>query len=135
MALASPIEDAGSLPGETVTDQDGRRLGKVKQVYAVGDERAPMWVTIETSTGVGATRIVFVPLARLKQERGKVRVPYSFQHLQSSPEVDPGEELSEQDDRALRDYYAIGLADEEIRTDNESYASQGTDEEGPAKPL
>jgi hypothetical protein len=133
--MASAIEDVSSLPGETIRDQEGMRIGKVKEVYGIGGDEAPMWVTVEASTGVGESRILFVPIARLKQEHDQVRVPYSFQHLQSSPEIEPGKELSEQDERALRDYYAIDLADQELRTDNESYASRVPDKEGQAEPI
>jgi hypothetical protein len=129
--MASPIEDVTSLPGETVSDQDGLKIGKVKRLYSVGDDDSVMWVTVETSMGVANKREVFVPLARLKQEHDEIRVPYSTQHLQASPEVEAGEELSEGDDRSLRDYYAIDLADQELRTDNEeSYGNQVPDEEG-----
>ena len=131
--MASAIEDVGSLPGETIRDQDGLRIGKVKEVYGIGGEQAPMWVTVESATGLGASRIIFIPIARLKHEAGEIRVPYSFQHIQSAPEVEPGEQLSDQDDRALRDFYAIGLADQELRTDNESYANRVPEEHGPAK--
>ena len=72
----------------------------------------------------------FVPLARIKHEHDKVRVPYSTQHIQKSPEVEAGEELSQGDDQALRAYYSIGFADQELRTDNESYANQVPEEEG-----
>jgi sporulation protein YlmC with PRC-barrel domain len=131
--MASAIEDVNSLPGETVCDQDGRRIGKVREIYAIGEGKDPMWVTVETSTGLGRSQLVFVPIARLKREQDEIRVPYSFQHIQSAPEIEAGDELSEQDDRALRDYYAIGLGDQEIRSDNESYASLVPDGEEPAK--
>lgn len=133
--MASPIEDVSGLPGEKVSDQEGHRIGKVKEIYGIGGEKDPMWVTIETSTGFGADRIVFVPLARLKHERGEVRVPYSFQHIQASPEIDATDELSDQDDEALRAYYAIGMGDQEVRTDNESYANRVPNEEGPSTRL
>jgi hypothetical protein len=131
--MASAIEDTGSLPGETVCDQDGLRIGKVKGLYSVGDGDSVMWVTIETSLGIGNKREVFVPLARLKHEHDELRVPYSTQHIQGCPEVEPGEELSEGDDQALRAFYSIGFADQELRTDNESYAGQVPDEEGSAR--
>src|SRR5205823_2021664 len=98
-----------------------------------GDGETVMWVTVETSIGIGNKREVFVPLARLKHEHDQLRVPYSSQHLQSSPDIEPGEELSEADDRALRDYYAIDLADQELRTDNDSYAGQVPGEQGGAR--
>jgi hypothetical protein len=92
-----------------------------------------MWVTIETSTGVGRTRQVFIPIARLKQEGDEIRTPYSFQHIQDSPEVEPGDELSEEDDFTLRGYYSVGLADQEMVDSAQSYASQVPDEEEPAR--
>jgi hypothetical protein len=133
MATASAIEDVSSLPGETVRDQDGRKLGEVKEIYAVGDNDTPMWVTVETPTGIGRTRLVFIPIARLKKEGDQIRTPYSFQHIQDSPEVEAGDELSEEDEQTLRSYYAIGLADQEMVDNAQSYASQVPDEEEPAR--
>ena len=127
MATASAIEDVSSLPGETVRDQDGRKVGEVKEIYAVGDGGRPMWVTVEAPTGIGRTRLVFIPIARLKQEGDQIRTPYSFQHLQESPEVEAADELCEEDDRTLRDYYAVGLADQEMVDNPQSYASQVPD--------
>jgi sporulation protein YlmC with PRC-barrel domain len=131
--MASAIEDVSSLPGETVNDQDGRKIGQVKEIFAVGDDETPMWVTIEASTGIGRSRRLFVPLARLKQQEDEIRVPYSYSHVHDAPEVEADDELSEEDDRALRSYYAIGLADQELVEAAQSYASQVPDEEGPAR--
>lgn len=130
--MASVIEDVSSLPGETVHDQEGRKFGDVKEIYAVGDGDTPMWVAVAASTGIGRSRLVFIPIARLKQEDDEIRAPYSLQHLHDSPEVE-GEELSEEDDRTLRAYYAIGLADQEMVAGAQSYASQVPDEDGPAR--
>lgn len=132
-SMASAIEDVSSLPGETINDQDGRKIGEVKEIYAVGEDTAPMWVTVESSTGIGRTRELFVPLARLKNQNDELRVPYSFDHIHESPEVEPEDEISEEDDRALRAYYAIGLGDQELVQAAQSYASQVPDEEGAAR--
>jgi hypothetical protein len=132
-SLASAIEDVSSLPGETVNDQDGRKIGEVKEIYAVGDDETPMWVTIESATGLGRTRQVFVPLARIKKQHDEIRVPYTYAHIHESPEVEPGDELSEEDERALRVYYAIGLADQELVENAQSYASQVPDEDEAAR--
>jgi sporulation protein YlmC with PRC-barrel domain len=133
--MASAVEDLSSLPGESVNDHEGRKIGKIKDLYGMGrKDDAPMWVTVEVSGGAGK-RLAFVPLARLKQEHGEIRVPYSSQHISSSPEVEAEDELSEEDERALRDYYAIDLADQEMRTDNESYANRVPDEEGSASKI
>lgn len=128
--MASAIEDVESLPGETVSDQDGLKIGTIKRLYSAGEGDEVMWVTVEAKLGVGHVREVFIPLARLKQEDDEIRVPYSSQHIQSAPQIEAEQELSERDDRALRDYYAIDLADQELRTDNESYANRVPEEEG-----
>jgi sporulation protein YlmC with PRC-barrel domain len=133
--MASAIDDVSSLPGETVNDQDGRKIGQVKDIFGVGDDETPMWVTIEASTGIGRARRIFVPLARLKQQEDEIRVPYSYSHVHDSPEIETDDELSEEDDRALRSYYAIGLADQELVDAAQSYASQVPDEEGPARKM
>ena len=122
--MSTAIEDARALPGETVHDQDGQKIGPITHLYALGEDDSVMWVTVEASIGIGDKRQLFVPLARLKHERGELSVPYSAQHVQGSPQVEPVDELSEGDDHALRAYYAIGYADQELRTDNDSYASQ-----------
>jgi hypothetical protein len=134
-SIASAIEDVSSLPGETVNDQDGRKIGQVKEIYAVGEDESPMWVTIESATGLGRNRQVFVPLARIKKQSDEIRVPYTFDHIHDSPEVEPGDEISEEDDRALRTYYAIGLADQELVESARSYASQVPDGEGSARKI
>ena len=134
--MASAIEDVSGLPGETVCDQDGMKIGKIKHLYSGGDGDSVMWVTVETSIGIANNREVFVPLARLKHENDELRVPYSTQHIQRAPQVEAeGEELSEGDDRALRDYYSIDLADQEVRSDNESYAAQIPDQDGTARQI
>ena len=131
--MPSAIEDVSSLPGETVCDQEGRKLGEVKEIYAVGESKTPMWVTVETNIGIGRTRLVFIPIARLKHENDEIRTPYSFQHIQESPEIDAGDELSEEDERALRGYYSVGLGDQEIVESAQSYASQVPEEDEPAR--
>jgi len=100
-----------------------RKIGPIKDLYTVHDEDTPMWVSVETTIGIADKRVVFVPIARLKEEDDEIRVPYTAQRVQSSPEVEPEDELSSETDRILRDFYAIDHADQEIRTDNDSYAA------------
>jgi hypothetical protein len=132
MTAASPIEDVDELPGKPIFDALGQKIGAVGDIYVQDGD--PMWVTIESSTGLFTDRLVFIPLARLKEEEGQIRAPYTAQHLNKSPEVQAGDELSEEDDRALRAYYSVGIGDAELRTQNDdSYASRVPDGEGPVK--
>ena len=132
METASPIEDVGSLPGNTVYDQQGQKLGDIEEIYTQDGD--PMWVTVQASTGLAASRRVFLPLARLKHEGGQIRTPYSAQHINESPEIEASDELSQEDDESLRAYYSVGIGDGELRTDNEgSYASRVPDGDGPVQ--
>lgn len=131
--MAERIENAAELAGSAVHDQEGAGLGEIKAVYGVGDGQQPMWVTVDSRLTAGTRRELFVPLARLKREDGQLRVPYSKQHLHESPEVAADEEVSHEDDRRLRDFYAIDLADGEQRVHGDSYAAQVPEQEGPVR--
>jgi hypothetical protein len=72
---------------------------------------------------MGDRRIVLIPLARLNDEDGELRVPYSKDHIGNTPDIDGADEISPELDRALRDHYGIDRADQELRDDNDSYAT------------
>jgi hypothetical protein len=129
--MTAPIEDVGSLPGQEITDQAENAIGEVKEIYAT--DGYPMWVAVEMSSGIGNKRIVFVPLARIKDEDGRLRVPYSKQRIGEAPEVDGGDGISAECDRRLRDHYGIDTGDQELRSDNKSYATPVPNEGGAAE--
>lgn len=119
--MTAAIEDVSSLPGKKITDQAENPVGEVKEIYAT--DGYPMWVAVELSTGIAKKRMVFIPLARIKDENGKLRVPYSAQRIGEAPEVNGDDGISAECDRELRDYYGIDTGDQELRSDNKSYAT------------
>ncbi len=120
--MTAPIEDVSTLPGKKLSDQMAKVIGKVTNIYAT-DDGYPMWVGVDASPGMGGKRTVIVPLARLKDEDGELRVPYSKQRIIESPEVDADAGISAECDRLLRDFYGIDVGDQEMRSDNKSYAA------------
>lgn len=130
--MTAPIEDVSSLPGKKISDQAESPLGEIKEIYAT-EAGYPMWVAVELSTGIGDKRIAFIPLARIKDENGELRVPYSKQRIGDAPEVEGDDGISEECDRKLRDYYGIDVGDQELRADNKSYATLVPDEAGASK--
>jgi hypothetical protein len=129
--MTAPIEDVSSLPGKKISDQTENPLGKVKEIYAT--DGYPMWVSVEMSSGLAKKRTVFIPLARIKDEDGELRVPYSAQRIGDAPEVDDSDGISAECDRKLRDYYGIDTGDQELRADNKSYATLVPEEGGEAQ--
>jgi hypothetical protein len=131
--MTTPIEDVSSLPGRKVSDQEENTIGEVAEIYAIDGDGHPMWVAVEASFGIGNKRTVLVPLARLKEEDGDLRVPYSKSYLRDTPEVDGSEGISPECDRKLRDHYGIDRGDQEGRSDNSSYATLVPEGEGTAE--
>jgi hypothetical protein len=129
--VTAPIEDVSSLPGKKISDQTENPLGKVKEIYAT--DGYPMWVSVEMSSGLAKKRTVFIPLARIKDEDGELRVPYSTQRIGDAPEVDDSDGISAECDRKLRDYYGIDTGDQELRADNKSYATLVHEDGGEAQ--
>jgi PRC-barrel domain len=130
--MTAPIEDVSSLPGKKVSDQEENTIGEIKDIYA-NEDGYPTWVTVETSAGMGDKRTVFIPLARLKDEDGDLRVPYSKAKINDAPEIDASDGISEECDMQLRGYYGIGTGDQEMWNDNKSYAAVVTEEPGKAE--
>ena len=130
--MTAPIEDVSTLPGKKLSDQMANPIGKVTNIYAT-DDGYPMWVGVDASPGMGGKREVLVPLARLKDENGELRVPYSKQRIIESPEVDADAGISAECDRQLRDFYGIDAGDQEMRDDNNSYAARVPENGGAAE--
>ena len=130
--MTAPIEDVSSLPGKKVTDQEANTIGEIKDIYA-NEDGFPTWIAVEASAGLSDKRIVFIPLARLKDEDGDLRVPYSKAKITDAPEIDASDGLSEECDMQLRGYYGIGTGDQEMWSDNKSYAAVVTERPGKAE--
>lgn len=130
--MTAPIEDVSSLPGKKVSDQEQQPIGEVKEIFAMEDGY-PMWVAIELSAGLTEKRTALIPLARLKDENGELRVPYSKERIAEAPEADGDDGISEECDRKLRGYYGIDTGDQEIRSDNKSYAALVPEQGGAAQ--
>jgi hypothetical protein len=127
--MTAPIEDVSSLPGRKVSDQAQTEVGEITDLYAT-DNGFPMWVAVDTKAGIGRGPRVFIPLARLKEKDGDLRVPYSKSHILDAPQVEAEDNISEECDQALRSYYGIGAADQELWSDNKGYATLVSDEPG-----
>jgi hypothetical protein len=126
--MTAPIEDVSTLPGKQISDRTATPIGKVMEIYA--SDGHPTWVAVELSKGLVDKAIVFIPFARIKDEDGELRVPYSKQRVADGPEIDASDGISKECDRRLRDHYGIDTGDQELRRDNKSYATLVPDEVG-----
>lgn len=133
--MATPIEKPEELPGTDVYDLVGAQIGSIKQLYAGGGEGEPSWIAVKVSTGLIGREVVLVPLARLKEEDGQLRIPYTKQHLLDAPKVESEDGMSGEEVTRLSDYYAVGRGDQPADDNPDSYASQMPEESEPPQPI
>jgi len=98
-------ETAGSWRGHELIDRDGEKIGKISEVYNDRHTGEPAWVTVKS--GLLGKKLTLVPIGDSISEGGIVRVPYDKERVMDSPEIDPDEDLSEDDERSLYDHYGV----------------------------
>ncbi len=128
--MTEAIENLEELPGRKVHDQEENPIGEVKDVYAKNGDGEAGWVSVEVSSGMAQKKVRLIPLARVKEENGELVVPYSRSRIEDVPEIENSDEITEEEERKLRDHFGIDVADQELRQDNDSYATLVPDGEG-----
>jgi uncharacterized protein (TIGR02271 family) len=89
-----------------VLDNDGEKVGTVKQVYLDNDTGQPLFASV--STGLFGTSESFVPLQEATFTGDELRVGYDKDRIKDAPRIDADGDLSEQEQDRLFDYYGLG---------------------------
>lgn len=92
-------DEAASWVGWKATDELGRSIGKVEDVYAVGDE--PKWLLIRHRR----SHHFLAPLGDAIGGGDQVFLPYDHETIETAPEVDPGTPASDAVLAAAREHY------------------------------
>ena len=99
------IETIKTWEGRSLLDRDGGRIGAIDAIYLDDRTGEPEWALV--NTGLFGTRSSFVPLAQATEADGDVRVPYDKQLVKDAPRIDPGQHLSEAEERRLWRHYGL----------------------------
>jgi len=99
------IETIRTWEGRTLLDRDGGRIGTIDAVYLDDRTGEPEWALV--NTGLFGTKSSFVPLAQAFQSDYDVVVLYDKQLVRDAPRVDPGQHLSEAEERQLWRHYGL----------------------------
>lgn len=101
-------EVAQTIVGYTAYDNEGKKLGKINEIYFDDDTSEPAWITVHT--GLFGTKQSFVPLANASVGHDEnVTVGYSKDQISDAPRVDADEHQSVDEENELYRYF--GLAD------------------------
>ena len=101
--------------GYELVDRDGDKIGSISDIYLDRESNQPEWATVKT--GLFGLRHTFVPIRNATSEGDIVRIPFEKDHVKDAPNVDPGEELSQAEERELYEHYGVDYS--EGRSSNE----------------
>jgi hypothetical protein len=90
-----------------VVDRDAATVGTIASFYLDQASGLPTWALVRA--GWLGDRHSFVPLADAVEAGGEIHLPYLKAQVHQAPEIDPGSELSADDELVLSGHY--GLAD------------------------
>lgn len=94
------VEEASAWVGWKATDEFGRSIGKVEDVYEI--EGQPLWLLIRHKR----SHHFLAPLEDAIAGGDQVFLPYDHETIGSAPEVDPGQPANEIVLAAARQHYA-----------------------------
>lgn len=95
--------DIETLPGTSVIDSDGAKVGDVGQVYVSDDGSEPLFVTVKT--GLFGTKQSFIPVQGATMTQDGLQVGFDKQVIKDAPRIDADQQISEDEQSTLFDYY------------------------------
>jgi sporulation protein YlmC with PRC-barrel domain len=94
--------------GYELVDRDGEKIGSISDIYLDQETNEPEWATVKT--GLFGLRQTFVPIRDATSEGDIVRIPFEKDRVKDAPNVDPGQGLSQAEERELYDHYGFDYA-------------------------
>jgi stress response protein YsnF len=88
-----------------VVDRESATVGTITAFFLDQVSGLPTWALVHT--GWLGDRQTFVPLADAVEAGGEIRLPYTKSQVNAAPQVDPGSELSADDELALSGHYGL----------------------------
>jgi hypothetical protein len=104
-AAAIPVESLAEWRGADVVDKDGDKLGKLDDVYYDAETDLPAFVTVKS--GLLGKRLKLVALLGATAGRQHLRVIFSKVDLKSAPTIDPGVEITPEQEAETYKTYGI----------------------------
>jgi len=101
-------KDLRSIAGNTMTGQDGQKIGKIVDVYESTQDADGTFVTVHT--GMFGGNASFVPLAKASLQGKDVVVPYDKALVKDAPRVEADQELTSAEEERLYQHYSLQRA-------------------------
>jgi hypothetical protein len=109
MGSSLDIDTALDWRGRTVLDRDGRKVGRLEEIYLDRESERPAWATLHT--GLFGRHRTFVPLAEATRVGDDLQVPWTSDQIKDAPRADPDVTLAADEEDRLYEHYALSGAD------------------------
>ncbi|MEJ7743765.1 MAG: PRC and DUF2382 domain-containing protein [Nocardioidaceae bacterium] len=94
------------VSGTDAYGADGKKIGKIGDVYLDDQTGRPTWMTV--NTGLLGTSKSFIPLGDASLAGDRLTVPYDTDKVKDAPHVSADGHLSPDEERDLYAYYGMG---------------------------
>ena len=121
------VTDAYEWKGRTLIDSNDQKIGEIDEVYLDTETGEPEWATVRT--GLLGTKTSFVPINLASPKAGNVHVDATKDQVKNAPKIDPGGELTTDEERELFTYY--GREYSEAKSSDSGRTPVGEDTSGP----
>jgi hypothetical protein len=91
--------------GEELGDREGETVGRLDEIYLDAESGEPAWALV--TTGLFGAKRTFIPLAGATESNGQLRAAVEKGTLQDAPHVEPGAQLTEDEEAALFRHYGL----------------------------
>jgi PRC-barrel domain/Domain of unknown function (DUF2382) len=119
---------AADYRGRYLCDSSGERVGTIDELYLDADNDQPEWAVV---TGLHGSRGTFVPLRDAVPVGDEdVRVPVARERMSDAATIEPGGELSAEEEEQLFEYYGIHITESHSGARPEQGAGGGAAGEG-----
>ena len=124
------IQDVQQWQGQTLTDNDGDKIGEIVDIYLDRQSGEPEWLAVKT--GLFGSNLSFVPIREASGSGGNVRVPYEKSLVKDAPNVQADGELSPEEEQRLYQHYSMDFGNFDYDKDYEGErGTVGHDTSGP----
>lgn len=123
------LTEADDYRGRFVCDSSGERIGKIDEMYLDAETDQPAWALV--NTGQHGTRASFVPIRDAVAVGDEdVRIPIALERVNGAPSIEPGGELSGEEEAGLYAHYGLELTEPHSGSRPEGQGGGGTAGEG-----
>ena len=119
------IQDVQQWQGQTLTDNDGDKIGEIVDIYLDRQSGEPEWLAVKT--GLFGSNLSFVPIREASGSGDGVKVPYEKSLVKDAPNVQADGELSPEEEQRLYQHYSLEFGDFDYDKD---YDADRTEERG-----